>query len=282
MTFPSQRTQSGNILTARLLAPLFFLTVCFMAVSVHGQTADTIYRNGTIITIDDAAPQAEAVAVRDGKVIAVGTKDEVLKTKGNATTLVDLEGRTMLPGFVDAHGHVMGGGLQALSANLLAPPDGEVKDIASLQQTLKDWMAENQQAVDKIQLVVGFGYDNAQLAELRHPVREDLDAISTDVPICLVHQSGHIISVNSKALEVGGITAESSNPAGGVIQRGEDGKEPNGVLEETAAFPLLVKLLGRAGPEGATQLPRRAPSCGPALGILRLKMAEPCRALSPR
>ena len=162
----------------------------------------------------------------------------------------------MLPGFVDAHGHVIGGGLQALSANLLAPPDGEVKDIASLQQTLRDWMAGNDVAVKKIGLVVGFGYDNAQLAELRHPVREDLDAVTKEVPIVLIHQSGHIISVNSKALEVGGITAETPNPTGGVIQRSEDGKEPNGVLEETAAFPLLIKLLGRVGPEGSATFVR--------------------------
>lgn len=217
------------------------------------QVADVIFHNGSIITIDESAPEVEAVAILDGKIIAVGAKIDVLKTRGTATRFVDLEGRTMLPGFVDAHGHVMGGGLQALSANLLAPPDGEVKSMASLQQTLKDWMVENKAAVDKIQLVVGFGYDNAQLAELRHPVREDLDAVSTEIPICLVHQSGHIISVNSKALEVGGITAESPNPAGGVIQRGADGKEPNGVLEETAAFPLLAKLLGRVGPESSTQ-----------------------------
>ncbi len=215
------------------------------------EIADTIYHNGTIITIDDSRPRAEAVAVKNGKILAVGDKVEVFKNKGDATQLIDLSERTMLPGFVDAHGHVMGGGFQALSANLLAPPDGDVKDIASLQQTLRDWMAENEKAVKKVGLVVGFGYDNAQLAELRHPVREDIDAVTKEVPIVLVHQSGHIISVNSKALEVGGITAETSNPTGGVIKRGEDGKEPNGVLEETAAFPLLIKLLGRVGPEGS-------------------------------
>ena len=215
------------------------------------EVADMIYYDGTIITINDAQPQVEAVAVKDGKILAVGTKDELLKSKGDATILIDLEGRTMLPGFVDAHGHVMGGGLQALSANILAPPDGQVKDIPSLQQTLRDWIADNQKAVDKIKLVVGFGYDNAQLAELRHPVREDLDVVSKDLPIVLVHQSGHIISVNSKALEVGDITANTANPEGGVIQRRADGKEPNGVLEETAAFPLLIKLLGRVGPEGS-------------------------------
>jgi len=219
--------------------------------TLAGEIANTIYYNGTIITIDDSRPRAEAVAVKDGKILAVGVKEEVFRSKGDATQLIDLGDHTMLPGFFDAHGHVMGGGLQALSANLLAPPDGEVQDIASLQQTLRDWMAENEAAVKKVGLVVGFGYDNAQLAELRHPVREDLDPITKEVPIVLVHQSGHIISVNSKALEVGGITAETPNPTGGVIQRGEDGKEPNGVLEETAAFPLLIKLLGRVGPEGS-------------------------------
>ena len=213
--------------------------------------ADVIYHEGTIITINDAQPRAEAVAVKKGKILAVGSIEEIFAHKGEPTELVSLGGRTMLPGFVDAHGHVMGGGLQALSANMLAPPDGEVKDIASLQSVLREWMENNSSIVEKVQLVVGFGYDNAQLAELRHPVRADLDEVSQDVPIVLIHQSGHIISVNSKALELGDITAQTSNPTGGVIQRGEDGKEPNGVLEETAAFPLLIKLLGRVGEKGA-------------------------------
>lgn len=216
------------------------------------QTADTIYHNGPVITIDDANPRAEAVAVKDGKILAVGKKDEVLKTKGDTTKLVDITGKTMLPGFVDAHGHVFMGGIQALSANLLAPPDGEVKDIAGLQKTLRDWTAANQEAVDKIRFILGFGYDNAQLAELRHPTRDDLDAVSKDLPVLIIHQSGHLCSANSKALEIGGITADSKNPEGGVIQRREGSTEPNGVLEETAAFPLIFKLLSQVGPEGAS------------------------------
>jgi len=204
-------------------APATFAALCGLSFAVSADTADTIYHNGTILTIDDAQSRVEAVAVKDGKILAVGRKDAVLKTKGDASTLVDLDGRTMLPGFVDAHGHVMAGGLQALSANLQAPPDGEGKDIASLQQILRDWMKENPKAVNEIKLVVGFGYDNAQLAEVRHPTREDLDAVSKDVPIVLVHQSGHIISVNSRGLEIGGIGADTPNPTGGVIQRGEDG-----------------------------------------------------------
>ena len=227
------------------------LVLCCLAASAFSQTADTIYHGGTIITIVDAQPTAEAVSVQDGRILSVGSTEDVLKTRGPATKLVDLQGRALLPGFVDAHGHVMGGGLQALAANILAPPDGDVKDIASLQQTMRAWISGNRDVVDTVKLVIGFGYDNAQLAELRHPLREELDAISKELPIVLVHQSGHIISVNSKALDVGGITAETSNPPGGVIQRKEDGKEPNGVLEETAAFPLLLKLLGRIGPQGS-------------------------------
>ena len=223
---------------------------------VFSQTADTHYHGGPIITIDDAAPRAEAVAVKDGKILAVGTKEAVLKTKGADTNLVDLGGKTMLPGFVDAHGHVFGGGIQALSANLLAPPDGEVRDIASLQQTLRDWIAANKAAVDKVQLIVGFGYDNSQLAELRHPSRDDLDAVSKDLPILIVHQSSHLCSANSKALEIGGIAAGTPNPAGGVIQRRLDSDEPNGVLEETAFYALLMKLFSRIGPEAAQEFVR--------------------------
>jgi predicted amidohydrolase YtcJ len=234
-----------------LLAALSGLTIIAFA-----QTADTIYLNGSILTIDDAHPKAEAVAVKGGRILAVGTKLEVLKSKGDATKIIDLTGKTMLPGFVDAHGHVFMGGIQALSANLLAPPDGEVKDIASLVRTLKNWSTANQQAVAKIQLIVGFGYDNAMLAELRHPTRADLDQVSAEIPVLVIHQSGHLAAVNSKALEVCGLTAQTPNPAGGVIRRGEDGKAPDGVLEETAMFPVVMKLLSRAGAEGAKQFAR--------------------------
>ncbi|MCP4099375.1 MAG: amidohydrolase family protein, partial [Planctomycetaceae bacterium] len=235
---------------------IFCLGVLGISFEVEAQNADLIYHNGQVITVNDGMPRAEAVAVRAGKILAVGTEAEVLKTRNDSTKLIDLEGQTMLPGFVDAHGHVMGGGLQALSANLLAPPDGDVKDISSLQKTMRNWIAENKEAVEKIQLVVGFGYDNAQLAERRHPNRKELDAISTELPIVLVHQSGHIISVNSKALEIGGITQETTNPSGGVIRRWPESDEPNGVLEETAAFPLLFELLSRVGEEGAATFVR--------------------------
>lgn len=211
--------------------------------------ADTIYSGGPILTINDSQPKVEAVAVKDGRILAAGTLADISAFKGETTEAFDLNGRTMLPGFVDSHGHVVMGGIQALSANLLAPPDGKVTDIASLQATLKAWAEKNAETVDKVKMIIGFGYDNAQLAELRHPTREDLDAVSTEVPIVIVHQSGHLGVANSKALELAGITASTENPEGGVIQRTSDGT-PNGVLEEYAFFNVLIPLLGTLGPEG--------------------------------
>jgi hypothetical protein len=226
------------------------LSVLVAAMPAAAADADRIWKGGAILTMNDAAMRAEAVAVRDGRILAVGTEKSVMAHRGKATEVIDLGGRALLPGFVDSHGHVFMGGMQALSANLLAPPDGVVTDIASLQQVVRDWMAANQKIVESIDLVVGFGYDNAQLAELRHPTRDDLDAISTTVPIVLIHQSGHIGAANTKALEVAGITAQSQNPPGGVIRR-RDGGEPDGVLEETAFFGALLKLVPRIGEAGA-------------------------------
>jgi predicted amidohydrolase YtcJ len=121
---------------------------------------------------------------------------EVMRQKGPKTQLIDLKGRALLPGFVDAHGHMVMGGLQALSANLLAPPDGGVTGMASLQQALRDWITANQAAVNQSGLILGFGYDNAQLKEQRHPTRDDLDVISKDLPVFIIHQSGHLAALH--------------------------------------------------------------------------------------
>jgi len=220
------------------------------------QSADRIWSGGPILTMNDKAMRAEAVAERGGRIVAVGSKAQVWKLKGPNTKVVDLGGRAMLPGFVDAHGHLVVGGIQALSANLLAPPDGNVTDIASLQKVVREWMAANDAAVKKVNLIMGFGYDNSTLAEHRHPTRDDLDQISKDVPVMLWHQSGHMVAINSKALEIAGMTADTPDPQGGVIRRRAGGKEPDGVFEETAMMPVLAKLLGSVGAEGGKQFVR--------------------------
>lgn len=224
--------------------------ISLLTCSAHAQElADTLYTGGPILTISDAIPTAEAVAVKDGRVIAVGNLDDVSAHRGKDTRIYDLDGLTLLPGFVDSHGHVVMGGLQALSANLLAPPDGQVSDIAKLKAALSRWAEANADNVEQVNLIIGFGYDNAQLTERRHPTREDLDEVSEDLPIIIVHQSGHLGVANSKALELTGVNADSENPPGGIIRRDANGN-PSGVLEEYAFFSVLVPLLADLGQEG--------------------------------
>jgi len=229
------------------------IVICFLfSASVFARDeAETIYYGGPILTMNDGQPRAEAVAVTNGKVLAVGSSEKLMKLKGEETRLIDLKGQTMISGFVDAHGHVLMIGLQALSANMLPAPDGEVNDIAALQHVLKTWADDNQELVKKVNLIVGFGYDDAQLKELRHPTVEDLDQVSEDIPVYVIHQSGHIGAGNSKALEVAAFNSNSENPPGGVIRRKEGNNEPNGVLEETPHFMAVVKLLSAIDTKGA-------------------------------
>ncbi|WP_236545267.1 amidohydrolase [Tropicimonas marinistellae] len=215
------------------------------------QVADTIYEGGPILTMDDSQPRAEALAVKDGKIMAIGPLAEVLAFQGDGTELFDLDGRALLPGFVDAHGHVMLIGLQALAANLLPAPDGTVNSIPELQRVLTDYAAANDGRVNAINAIIGFGYDDSQLAELRHPTRSDLDAVSNEIPVYIIHQSGHLAVANSKALELAGFDAQSPDPAGGVIRREAGSQEPNGVLEETPHFQALMKVLQNLDAKGA-------------------------------
>ena len=221
---------------------LFTFLVLLSQASPGADTADAIYHNGTILTINDTQPTAEAVAVKDGKILVVGKETDVLKTAGKNTKKINLNTKTMLPGFVDSHGHAYIIGIQASAANLLPPPDGTGKDIATLQALLTDWAANNRAAVEKVGWIAGFGYDDSQLAEQRHPTRDDLDKVSEDLPVIIIHQSGHLGVANSKALEIAGVTAETNDPKGGVFRRQEGSQEPNGVLEEYAFFYLVSKL----------------------------------------
>ena len=219
--------------------------VAFLIARGAGQSpedaADAIYFGGDIVTMHDAQPIAEAVAAKDGSILAVGARADVMKRQGGGTRVVDLRGRTLLPGFIDGHGHVSMVGFQAVSANLLPPPDGPNASVAELQKTLRAFMGTSA-IPEQFGVVFGFGYDDSQLKEQRHPTRDDLDAVSNDLPVLIVHQSGHLGALNSKALELAGIVAQTPNRAGGVIRRRAGSQEPSGVLEETAFFGALIKV----------------------------------------
>ncbi|MFD4862192.1 amidohydrolase [Streptomyces atratus] len=208
--------------------------------------ADIIFSGGSIVTVTDEKSVApEAVAVKDGRIVFVGKLSQAqAEWRGPDTRLHDLlPDQALLPGFIDAHGHVVGTGLQATIANLLAAPDGNVTNIASLQGKLREF-AES--AVGKrSDWIVGFGYDDSMLTEGKHPTRHDLDLVSTEKPVLAIHQSFHLGVVNSLGLERLQYTAMTPDPEGGVIRRRlergtESGPvygEPNGVLEETAFNP---------------------------------------------
>ncbi len=219
--------------------------------------ADSIYINGTVITVNDQQPTAEAVAVKDGRILAVGDRRTVEAWQSSTTQVFDLQGKTLVPGFIDPHGHVFQQGVAALVADLLPPPDGDVDSIAKLQDKLQAW--SQTPISDQLGWIIGNGYDDSQLEELRHPTREELDAVSTERPILIIHQSAHLGAMNSKGLEMANITADTEDPAGGVIRRQAGSNEPNGVLEENAMYLALSEVAKtvQPGPQAALNVARK-------------------------
>jgi hypothetical protein len=210
------------------------------------QAADTIYAGGDVVTVNDAQPAAEAVAVKDGRILAVGNRADIERAhKGAATQIVDLAGHTLVPGFVDGHAHALQFGAQAVGANLLAPPDGTVNTIDDLVAKLQEFAKGPD--VPRTGWIFGLGYDDALLG--RHPTRDDLDKVSKDIPVMAVHISGHFSALNSAGLAKAGYTAATRDPEGGVIRRRPGSREPNGVLEELAHFPVMLPVLNPTKPE---------------------------------
>jgi predicted amidohydrolase YtcJ len=201
-------------------------------------SATTLYVNGDIVTMNTAQPGAEAVAVRDGKFLAVGSAAEVIAAAGKGAKTIDLEGRALLPGFIDSHGHFSMTSMYLAFENVAAPPVGPVENIADIQQILR----VKQVSTPKGEWILGRGYDEAYLEEGRHPNRFDLDEVSRSNPIALIHVSGHFMTCNSKCLEIAGIDASTEDPEGGVIRRVDGSGEPNGLLEEQAMYKLLPHL----------------------------------------
>lgn len=205
-----------------------------------------VYFNGDILTMEGAQPQyEEALVEREGRIAFVGSREEAIKLAGPNHGMIDLQGNTLLPGFIDGHGHLYNTGLLGTAANVLPAPDGPGTDFDALVEAIKAWAeTENGQFLSsKMGWIMANGYDDSQLQEKSHPTREVLDRISTTMPVVVIHQSGHLACVNSKALEIVGYTKDTPDIEGGVMRRDSDGT-PNGVLEEAAFFNALLPVLG--------------------------------------
>lgn len=226
--------------TLACILPLLLLSACGDGEEKKTQTpAHTVYQNGNIITVDDSNSIVQSIAISDGKVLESGSNDKIKAYIGNQTKVIDLAGKTMIPGIYDAHSHfTMAGTNEMYDANLNSKPIGDIENMSDLLSRLRAQQAK----VGSKDWVVGWGYDDSQIKELRHPTRDDLDQISTTQPVFINHISAHFAVANSAALALAGITKDTPDPAGGTIRRDAKG-EPTGVLDETA-----VQLLTRYKP----------------------------------
>jgi len=193
--------------------------------------ADLVLTGGHVHTVDDERPRAEAVAVRDGRIVAVGSATEVRPLVGPRTRVVDLAGRLLLPGFQDAHIHPIEAGVEQLGCDVRGADGRE-----AVVETIRAYA----DARPELAWIVGSGWS---MSDFPHgtPRREDLDTAVPDRPAFLPNRDGHSSWVNTRALELAGIDRDTPDPSGGRIERDPDGT-PTGALHETAA-ELVERLL---------------------------------------
>ncbi len=193
-----------------------------------GEPPDTIFLNGDIYT-QATPPRAEAMAVRDGRIVAVGTNGDIRKLKGAHTQVVDLGGQFVMPGFNDAHVHLASGGLRHFEVDLTG-----VKSLQEMQQRI----AAHLKTLEPGEWVVGGGWDHTLWVGQRLPTRQDLDSVTGNHPAFLSRVDGHISVGNTAALKAAGITAHTPDPPGGKIDDDAKG-EPTGIIREEPAEILV-------------------------------------------
>ncbi|MFH1775237.1 MAG: amidohydrolase [Chloroflexota bacterium] len=185
--------------------------------------ADLILKNASVLTMNPAQPAAELVAIKDHRILLVGRNESLELVKGARTRVIDCQGKTVVPGFNDAHCHIFAFIRMLLSTDLSPAAAGSITAIkAAIRQRAQDAPAG--------QWLTGTGYNEFYLAEKRHPTRWDLDEAAPQHPVVLAHRSLHACVLNSLALKLAGITRETPEPPGGLIDRDPATGEPNGRL----------------------------------------------------
>ena len=192
--------------------------------------ADLILFNANVITMDPLFPRAEAVLIKNGKISSFTTNDAVKKLDRTKTITIDCKGKTVLPGFIDAHCHLHAFAESHATLNL--EPHQNVRSISDIQTKIKDLSQKLPQGT----WIRGRGYNEFYLAEKRHPNRWDLDQVTSAHPIKLTHRTGHAHVLNSLALEMVSISNETPDPLDGLIDRDIKTGEPTGVLYRMGDF----------------------------------------------
>ncbi len=213
---------------------LFFLLISSCSFVQNINEADLILSsNNVILMTGGKEAQPLAIAIKGGTIIWIGSHKEAQHIQGKH---IDFGDKAVLPGFIDAHGHASYLAFATQVANIASPPVGKINNIKELQTELKKFIKDSN--LQPGEWVMGLGYDDSLLEEQRHPTKDDLDEVSTEHPIYLIHVSAHLGSANSLGLSLANISSETQDPPGGKIRRYESSSEPNGVFEETAAYPL--------------------------------------------
>jgi len=257
-------SSSGSSVEAgmRRLAVGFAVVLAGFAVWWLRPPERVAYVGGAVLTMDTQDRVVGGIAIEGERIAQVGTEAEIRAWAERVRArVVDLEGRAVLPGFVDAHSHFPGAGIDVVATDLNAPPIGKIQRIDEIIAALRA-QAETKPAGEWI---FGTGYDDSLLAERRHPTRADLDAVSTRHPVGILHVSGHLAAVNSLGLERLGYSADTPDPEGGRIRRDASGA-PDGVLEENAAEGV-TRALAAPGPLDALRILRRATALYLAAGV---------------
>ncbi len=217
------------------------LVVCNCTTTDSSNVSDLVLFNGKVITVDSTDAIAQAIAVKDGKIVAVGSDSVVLALAGRGSQRVDLMGLTVTPGLLDAHAHFANGGTDRLYVLDLSYPN--VKSIAEV----KSKVSAKIEGTTSGGWVLGRGWDEGKLEDRRLMTAQDLDEISPNHPVWLSQTMGHYGVANSQALKLAGVTRETKDPPGGTIDRHPDGT-PTGVLKESAQG-LVSRLLPDDTPE---------------------------------
>lgn len=203
-------------------------------------TADMIFVGGNILTMNDTARSAAALAVKDGRILAVGDEAMVMATAGASTRMVDLGGRTLLPGFIDGHSHFINAVRMSTWANVSAPPVGKARDIAGIVAELV--ATRERLALKPGEWVIGYGYDGTTLADGREMTRADLDPHFPDTPVMILHVSLHGAVLNTAGFRATGFDLFAPTPPGGMTARLPGSEEAAGLVMEHSFIPIYMKM----------------------------------------
>jgi predicted amidohydrolase YtcJ len=205
----------------------------------------TIYRGGVVLTMDETNSAGEAVAVADGRIAAVGSEAEVLPLGDERTVLVDLKGRTLIPAFIDPHGHFPESGFCALHrVDLTCPPLGEITMLDQVFERLSERIATTPRG----EWVFGVFFDHTVIREKRFPTAQELDKLSREHALVVMHMCGHVCVGNSEALRRAGVFQDTPQPKGGHIEKNPVTGELTGLLEEPAAMgPISAAMFNTHG-----------------------------------